>query len=349
MRPVAKKLSSAEITAVSHTPTQERAETVFRALKQTTYKQTDRMFAWLIAFEWLAAMAAAALISPQIWPSERPLHLLVMASTLAGLIYLLPLYLALSSPGRAATRHIIAIGQMLTPALFIHLTGGGFETDFFIFGAHGLAGLVSGHSRPVFGDGGGGGGPFPLAQWVPSVFGGAAPAPWYWVGFTGWVLFEDTLLALWIWESLRLTETPGPPPGRTADPARDHRTRSGRAFGRASPGERQIQANPVLAPEKRGQIPFPRRIFARRHLHGRYRRPMDLQQHAMVANCGLSSDESLGERMDRRHPSGRQDPVLENWEPVPVRSHRFFGRNFGCRTPDGDMRWVSCQHRPHSI
>ena len=28
--------------------------------------------------------------------------------------------------------------------------------------------------------------------------------PWTWVEFTGWVLFEDTLLALWIWESLRL-------------------------------------------------------------------------------------------------------------------------------------------------
>ena len=45
---------------------------------------------------------------------------------LAGLIYLLPLYLALRSPGRAYTRHAIAIGQMLTPALFIHLTGGRF-------------------------------------------------------------------------------------------------------------------------------------------------------------------------------------------------------------------------------
>ncbi len=57
------------------------------------------------------------------------------------MIYLLPLFLALRLPGRAVTRHVIAVGQMLTPALFIHLTGGGFETHFFIFGA--LASLAS--------------------------------------------------------------------------------------------------------------------------------------------------------------------------------------------------------------
>src|SRR5271154_7462161 len=106
-----------------------------------TFQATDRMFAWLIVFEWLAAMAAASLISPQIWPTEKPLRLLCAAATQAGLIYLLPLYFALRSPGRAWTRHIITLGQMLTPALFIYLTGGGFETHFFIFGA--LASLAS--------------------------------------------------------------------------------------------------------------------------------------------------------------------------------------------------------------
>lgn len=42
-------------------------------------------------------------------------------------------------------------------------------------------------------------------QWIQSVFGAVVVTPWSWVGFTGWVLFEDTILALWIWESLRLT------------------------------------------------------------------------------------------------------------------------------------------------
>jgi len=184
-------------------PAKERAAMILRSLKQATYKQTDRMFAWLTAFEWMAAMAAASLISPHVWPGEAPMQLVCMASALAGLIYLVPLYLALRYPGWAGTRHAIAVGQMLTPALFIHLTGGGFETHFFVFGA--LASLASYRDIRILvtativvaGD-------HFLSQWVQQVFEGTRGAPWSWVEFTGWVLFEDTLLSLWIWESLRL-------------------------------------------------------------------------------------------------------------------------------------------------
>jgi two-component system, sensor histidine kinase and response regulator len=184
----------------------ERAAEVFCTLKLNTYQTTDQMFAWLITFEWLAAMAAASLISPQIWPSENPLKLICGAAELAGLIYLLPLYLTLRSPGKAYTRHIVAIGQMLSPGLFIHLTGGGFETHFFIFGA--LAALASYRDVKIllsatavvaidhFAHG---------LQWIQSVFGATQGTAWHWIGFTAWVLFEDTILALWIWESLRLT------------------------------------------------------------------------------------------------------------------------------------------------
>jgi PAS domain-containing protein len=196
-------LSAAAEKTETKNPAKERAGTILRALKETSYRQTDRMFAWLIAFEWMAAMAAASLISPRVWPAAPPLQLLCTASALAGLIYLVPLYLALRYPGWGGTRHAIAIGQMLTPALFIHLTGGSFETHFFIFGA--LASLASYRDIRILvtatvvvaGD-------HFLSQWVQQVFEGARAAPWGWVEFTGWVLFEDTLLSLWIWESLRL-------------------------------------------------------------------------------------------------------------------------------------------------
>ena len=200
-------MSSAEKSAAAQNTAHDRAVLIFRALRVSSFKQTDRMFAWLIAFEWLAAMAAASLISPSVpvWAAERPMHLVRMAATLAGMIYLMPLYLALRCPGRAATRHIIGIGQMLTPALFIHLTGGSFETHFFIFGA--LASLASYRDIRVLvtatlvvaSDHFLGG-----LAWVQQIFGGLPPEPWTWVEFTGWVLFEDTLLALWIWESQRL-------------------------------------------------------------------------------------------------------------------------------------------------
>ena len=196
-------MSNSEYQTDAKHPAKERAESIFRALKETTYKQTDRMFAWLIAFEWLAAMAAASLIAPRVLPTDQPMQLVGTALALAGLLYLFPLYLALRYPGHALTRHVIAVGQMLTPSLFIYLTGGGFETHFFIFGA--LASLASyrdvwilvSATVVVAGD-------HVLNQLVQSIVDGVHPAPWGWVQFTGWVLFEDTLLSLWIWESLRL-------------------------------------------------------------------------------------------------------------------------------------------------
>src|SRR5271168_1489381 len=85
----------------------QRAGELFSALKDNNCRTTDRMFAWLIAFEWLAAMAAASLISPEVWPTLPPAHLLWMASTLAGVLYLVPIYLALKYQGRVYTRFLV--------------------------------------------------------------------------------------------------------------------------------------------------------------------------------------------------------------------------------------------------
>ena len=150
-------------------------------------------------------MAAALIISPPMWPQIEPLRLIWWAAALGGMIYLLPLFCALRYPGRTATRHFIAVGQMVTPALFILITKGSFETDFYVFGA--LACLAAYRdvtvlvTATVVVAGVQVGCELPLVQ---SFFGGIRPPPWTWLGFTAWVLFEDTLLALWIWESLRL-------------------------------------------------------------------------------------------------------------------------------------------------
>src|SRR5205085_9280877 len=63
-------------------------------------------------------------------------HLHVWAAVfLGGAINLFPIFLALRWPGATVTRHSIAIGQMLTSALLIHLTGGRIETHFHVFGS----------------------------------------------------------------------------------------------------------------------------------------------------------------------------------------------------------------------
>ena len=264
-------------------PAQERAGIILHALKETSSKQTDRMFAWLIAFEWMAAMAAASLISPRVWPGDPPLQLVCNALALAGLIYLIPLYLALRYPGWLVTRHAIAIGQMLTPALFIHLTGGGFETHFFIFGA--LASLASYRDIGILvtatvvvaGD-------HLLSQWVRQVFEGASVAPWGWVEFTGWVLFEDTLLSLWIWESLRLMRHVA---FHQAEQQVLHESMEQevaehlKALDEENIKYKQSQA---LLQTKRSQVPHVGRIRARRHFPGRQHRPMGLLQFPLDEN-----------------------------------------------------------------
>jgi two-component system, sensor histidine kinase and response regulator len=337
-------LSSAETIAATQTPTHERAATIFRALKQTTYKQTDRMFAWLIAFEWLAAMAAASLISPQVWPTDRPLHLLVMASTLAGLIYLLPLYLALRSPGWGPTRHVIAVGQMLTPALFIHLTGGGFETDFFIFGA--MASLASYRDVSVlvsatvvvaldhF-----------LAQWVAAVFGGALPAPWSWLEFTGWVLFEDTLLALWIWESLRLMNHVA---CHQAEQQVLHEAIEREVaehldiLHQENVKYKQIQTSLQKSEAKFRSLgeSSPDGIFLT-DISGQW-----IYSNSQWAKLtGLSANGSMGTGWTGAiHPDDKAR-ILEKWDQF-LKDRTNFSEEFRLVTPAGDVRWVACSTAP---
>jgi two-component system, sensor histidine kinase and response regulator len=315
----------------------ERAEKIFCALRTNTFQSSDRMFAWLIVFEWLAAMAAASLISPGIWPTERPMRLLWVASASAGLIYLLPLYLSLRSPGRAYTRHIIGLGQMFTPALFIYLTGGGFETNFFIFGA--LASLASYRDVKVL---------FSTTlvlaglPWIHSVLFHTVPlGPWSWVGFTGGVLFEDTILALWIWESLRLT--------------------SGMAFNQAEQQllhetiEREVAEH--IDALNQENIKYKHIQTTLRQSEAKFRSMGDSSPDGIfladtagqwiycnsqwLLMAGLSIGESLGVGWTRAIHEEDKARVLDEWSRC-LFDHKEFSQEFRLVCPGGEMRWVSC-------
>src|SRR5438270_9260473 len=175
----------------------QRVSALTSQQQQLTYKRTDRLFAGLMLFQWLAGIAAALWISPQTWSgSESRIHLHVWAALyLGGAITFLPVLLALTQPGSALTRHAIAIGQMLTSALLIDLTGGRIETHFHVFGS--LAFLVFYRDWRVlisatvvvaidhFVRG---------IYWPQSVYGVLAASPWRWLEHAGWVLFEDVFL-----------------------------------------------------------------------------------------------------------------------------------------------------------
>src|SRR6266850_8289299 len=184
----------------------ERTATLFEESQHQIHQRTDRMFAWLMVFQWLAGIAAALWISPRTWiGATSQVHVHVWAAILlGGAISSLPVFLAFKRPGHAFTRHTIAVAQMLTSALLIHLTGGRIETHFHVFGSLAFLAfyrdwrvLISATVvvaldhlfRGLF-----------LPQ---SVFEVLTPSSWRWLEHAGWVIFEDAFLLISIQHGLR--------------------------------------------------------------------------------------------------------------------------------------------------
>src|SRR5881396_2309621 len=189
-------------------PISESARTtaLFEESQLQILQRTDRMFAWLMMFQWLAGIAAALWISPRTWiGATSEVHVHVWAAILlGGAISSLPVFLAFKRPGYAFTRHTIAVAQMLTSALLIHLTGGRIETHFHVFGSLAFlafyrdwrvlisATVVVAADHFLRG-----------LYWPQSVYGVLVASPWRWFEHAGWVLFEDTFLFISIRQSLR--------------------------------------------------------------------------------------------------------------------------------------------------
>jgi len=174
-----------------------RADELFAQYRRSIHERTDRLFAGLMAFQWLMGIVFALWVSPLAWegPVSRT-HLHVWAAVLlGGLISLFPALLGLLRPGVPSTRYIIAIAQMLMGALLIHLTGGRIETHFHVFGS--LAFLAFYRDWRVL---------IPATIvvaldhmlrgifWPQSVYGVLVASQWRWLEHAAWVLFEDVFL-----------------------------------------------------------------------------------------------------------------------------------------------------------
>jgi len=158
--------------------------------------------------QWLAAIAAALLLSPLTWAGGQSwVHPHVWwAVCLGGLLTAMPVTLTLLRPGAFVTRAVIAVAQCGFSALLIHLTGGRIETHFHVFGS--LAFLAAYRDFRVLGlatlvvavD------HFVRGVWYPgSVFGVATASPYRWMEHAGWVVFEDIFLFFSIRRGLRET------------------------------------------------------------------------------------------------------------------------------------------------
>jgi signal transduction histidine kinase len=176
-----------------------RADELFTAARHAIHVRTDRLFAGLMAFQWLLGIVFALLVSPLTWEGDvSSTHVHVWAALwLGGVISLFPALLGWFRPGRTSTRHIIAVAQMLMGALLIHLTGGRIETHFHVFGS--LAFLAFYRDWRVL---------IPATTvvaldhmlrgvfWPQSVYGVIVASQWRWLEHAAWVIFEDIFLVM---------------------------------------------------------------------------------------------------------------------------------------------------------
>jgi two-component system sensor histidine kinase/response regulator len=185
---------------------EERTLAIFAEQAEAGHRKVDRMLALLLALEWLGSIAVALVVSPTAWAGEiQGTHPHVWAAVgLGGLIASVPVALALTRPGRASTRHCVAIGQMLLVALLIHLSGGRPEAHFHVFGSLAFLALyrdwrvmitaslviaVDHFLRGIY--------------WPMSAF-GLLDAPWRWAEHSLWVVFEDAFLIFGMGQALAL-------------------------------------------------------------------------------------------------------------------------------------------------
>jgi PAS domain S-box-containing protein len=204
---------------------ERRSAELFAAYQHDIHRRTDRLFAGLMAFQWLLGIAFALWVSPLRWDGDQSsTHLHVVAAVwLGGVISLFPALLGWFRAGHASTRHIIAVAQMLMGALLIHLTGGRIETHFHVFGS--LAFLAFYRDWRVL---------IPATIvvaldhmlrgifWPQSVYGVMVASQWRWLEHAAWVIFEDMFLVVSCLRSLaEMRETAN----RTATLEHEVRTR----------------------------------------------------------------------------------------------------------------------------
>jgi len=117
-----------------------RAEERFQQSRQALFASTDRLMAFLMAGQWVFAVALALMVSPWAWAGKtQTVHPHVWAAVVLGLVLsAMPIALAFLRPGWVVTRHVIAAAQMLWSGLLIHLSGGRIETHFHVFGSLGI-------------------------------------------------------------------------------------------------------------------------------------------------------------------------------------------------------------------
>jgi PAS domain S-box-containing protein len=172
---------------------------LYAEYRQEIWNRTDRMFLWLLGFQWIAAVAVAIWAAPQGWDGTiggLP-RLVWKAFFLGAAITALPGYVTLRHPGWALTRQEVAIGQGLLVSLLIHVAGGKPEVRYAIFVSLACLAIYRDISVVLLASG------ITAVDhvlgcflWPHSVYGVGFVSHWAWVTDVSYVALEDVLLAL---------------------------------------------------------------------------------------------------------------------------------------------------------
>ncbi len=108
------------------------AELVAEQLRAVGWR-VDRLFAWVLILEWLAAIAGIALVSPSTGLQSPPVITWVIVG--GAFVSGIPLGLMWCIPGRPLTRHAVAVALIIWSTLLMEHTGGRLGSHFPVFGA----------------------------------------------------------------------------------------------------------------------------------------------------------------------------------------------------------------------
>ncbi len=174
-----------------------RSEQLLKSESAVMWRRNDRMFAVLLSLQWLGGIALASW-SPHLWNgriSSLGIELLT-AIILGAVIIAPPLVFVFRRPGQRVTRHVVAVSQMLSSGLLLHLSGGRPEMHFHAFGSLAFLALYRDWRVLVTASAVLISQQFGLSLLLPqSLYGAAAHVSrWRWLEQAAWVLFADIFL-----------------------------------------------------------------------------------------------------------------------------------------------------------
>jgi PAS domain S-box-containing protein len=200
---VASPAGSAAAPAYNAVPASQAApasaDALFAEHANRIHRQTDRLFASLMFWQWIVGIGVAVVVSPRAWAgTDWSVHPHVYAAILlGGLTNLVPAAMACLRPGTLASRLFVSAGQAMTSALLIHLTGGRVETHFHIFGSLALLAFYRDWRALVPATALTAADHVLRGAYLPmSVYGVAVADPWRWLEHAGWVLLIDVFLTV---------------------------------------------------------------------------------------------------------------------------------------------------------